>query len=126
MTYLILSILLIVFMLSLLANRYFDRHGQKYGPLLPLLPFCMAVWAPVMAVNYGVLSSVSIYWWVALAVIDVALLLFALYLETHAQRVSGAGGWMTFAWLMMQPFLIVACLIFRLCHFLLDYFNVLA
>ena len=127
----VFTILMVVFALSLMAIRYlkhrgeFNAHGQRYSPLLPLLPLCIAIWAPVMAVNYWLLASLTIEWWLALAITDLVLLALVFYFEKNAQDVDGASGWMTFAWMMLQPMTILACVLLKLSLFLIKYFSVL-
>lgn len=125
---LVLGTLAALFAVSVLGQQLIRRNNKnslsnaqvKASPLLALLALCGMVWAPVMAVNYWLLIQAGFGWWLALAVSDLILLVLVFYLETKAQRIDGAAGWMAFAWLLLQPFTAMACGLFKLGYVLMQ------
>ncbi|WP_026471887.1 hypothetical protein [Alkanindiges illinoisensis] len=114
---LVLGTLAALFTVAVLGQQFIRRHNKnspphakaKTSPLLALLALCGMVWAPVMAVNYWLLMQAGFGWWLALALADLTLLALVFYLETKAQRIDGAAGWMAFGWLLLQPFIVMLC-----------------
>lgn len=114
---LVLGTLAALFTVSVLSQQFIRRHNKnsmlhtkaKISPLLALLALCGIVWTPVMAVNYWLLVQAGFSWWLILAGIDLLLLALVFYLEHNAQRVDGAAVWMAFAWLLLQPFIVMLC-----------------
>lgn len=114
---LVLGTLAALFTVSVLGQQFIRRHNKnstphakaKTSPLLALLALCGIVWTSVMAVNYWLLIQTGFSWWLMLAGTDLLLLALVFYLEHNARRVDGAAGWMAFAWLLLQPFIVMLC-----------------